>query len=415
MSAAQTVTPRPAELGRFDGGGQLMRLAGAVGVVSLLASVVAMFVGSKEWQERAAHSYLMAFAYWVAIAVATLIFLAIFHTAKAKWVTAVRRPLEVVASSVVALAVLSIPLYLVLDKLYVWTHHGAEELALWGVNEVQAHHLHFKQEGYLNKPFFFVRQAIYWGSWILVSHLLTKWSRNQDAEGGLKDIVKMRKFAPGVLPLLALTITFAAFDWLMSLTPLWQSTIYGVYYFAGGLLSGIAVWILFTVNVFHVGHPGAPVKEDHLHNQGKFLLAFTAFWAYIAFSQFLLVWAANLPEEAPFYSIRMGPAWAPFSIALILLHFVLPFFLLLSRDLKRKPRAIGAVAAYILFAQYVDMLWLVLPNRYPGGLHLVWTDLTALVGVGGITLAYTLWRLRAGAALPVKDPYLPEALRYVQP
>jgi hypothetical protein len=412
---------RPADIVRYEGLAKARTVAGGVGVVGLLISLFFMFVGTEEARTRFAHSYLMGFAYWVAIAVASLIFVAIFHTAKVKWITVVRRPLEAVASSVLVLAVLSLPLYLpgTLHKLYLWTHDAHHLFEQGLISEEQVHHLHHKQHGYLNLPFFYVRQLVYFGVWILVSTLFLKWSRAQDAVGGYEQLARLRRVGPGVLPLLALTITFAAFDWLMSLTPLWQSTIYGVYYFAGGILTAVAVWIILTVNSTEPGGPGSVATAEHLHNQGKYLLAFTAFWAYIAFSQFLLMWIANLPEETPFWVSRMGPQWRAYSVAVVVCHFVIPFFALLSRDLKRKPRAIGFVAAYILVVQFMDMMWMVLPNNYPTQFAItpgaLLVDLAAWLGVGGITMAYAIHQLRSGFAVPVKDPYLPESLRYVQP
>jgi hypothetical protein len=416
VSAAETVKPRPGAIGRFDGGAKLMTVAGGVGAVALLLTLVGLFFGSEEARERAAHSYLIGLSYWTGLAVASLIFLAIFHTAKVKWITVIRRALEVQASTVAVLALLAIPFVVVVaPKIYIWWHHAEELVAAGKLTEVQGHHMHHKQH-YLNPTFFWVRQVIYWVSWIVISGLLLRWSRAQDESGDLTYTVRARKLSPGVLPLLALTITFASFDWLMSLTPLWQSTIFGVYYFAGSLWAAIAMWTLSTVITARIpnGH-GALTSKEHLHNLGKFQFAFTAFWAYIAFSQFMLVWIANLPEEAPYYAVRLNEHWFPYSVALALTHFVLPFFLLIGRDIKREPRALAAVTVYVLVVQLLDIMWLVLPNHYPEGFRLAWTDVTAWVGIGGIAMAYGIWKLRGGYAVPVKDPYLPESVRYVNP
>jgi hypothetical protein len=264
-------------------------------------------------------------------------------------------------------------------------------------------------------PFFLVRQVIYFAVWIFVSTRLFRLSTRQDETGDLELTVKQRRFAPGSLPFLGLTITFAGFDWLMSLTPLWQSTIYGAYYFAGSFLAAFAVLTIATVNARGDNLYGNLVTTHHLHNLGKFLLAFTAFWAYIGFSQALLVWVANLPEEASWYAVRIFGGWRPMSLAIFFGHFVIPFFVLLSRDIKLQPRPLAVIAVYILVMHWFDLYWLVWPALRPEGPSFHFTLLTAFVGVGGVSVAYGLFRLRGQYSLPVKDPYIADSLRYVQP
>lgn len=414
MSAA--VKLNPGGVGRYDGGARFMNVSAIVGAIGVIGAIAMMFVGSPESRERAAHSYLFSFTFWTGIAVAAIILVAILHTMHAKWVTLLRRPLEVMGASIGLYAVLLIPLLFVLPGLYLWMHDADALHAAGTISEIQVHHLHLKQHGYLNLPFFLVRQVIYFGSWIAVSYFLLRWSRQQDADGSLDHTVRLRKLGPGAIPLLGMTLTFAGFDWLMSLTPLWQSTIFGVYYFAGSFLACIALWTLLTLQVQGPNGFGTFVSVEHDHNLGKLLLAFTAFWAYIGFSQFLLVWSANLPEEAPWYHVRIEGPWLPFSIALVVLHFLLPFAALLSSDLKRRPKLLRIVALYILIVHVLDSIWMVLPSRYPDhGYVPAAADLFAFVGIGGLGIAAILWILRRGYSLPVKDPYLADSLRYVQP
>ncbi|RKH65772.1 hypothetical protein [Corallococcus llansteffanensis] len=394
---------------RYTGTPKLMVPAFGLGVVGLVLTAVGFFMNP----EATSFSYLLGFTYWVGISVAALIMLAIFHTAKAKWLIVLRRTMETMAIAVPVFAVLFLGLIPALKYLYPW-FPGSPLLA--NIHGVELEHLAHKQHGYLNPTFFAIRQVIYFAVWIFVSTRLHGWSTKQDEAGGLDLTVKQRRFSPGALPFLGLTITFAAFDWLMSLTPMWQSTIYGVYYFSGSFLAAFCVLLLATVNAQGKDLYGSVVKTPHYHNLGKLMLAFTAFWAYIAFSQFLLVWIANIPEEAPFYGLRMFGPWRPLSIALFWLHFVLPFFTLLSRKLKEQPRKLAVVGVYLLLIHAVDLYWLIWP-AFSGeaGPTFHWTLITAWVGVGGVSVGYALFRARGRYTLPVKDPYIAESLRYVQP
>ena len=384
---------------RYTGTPKLMVPAFGLGVVGLVLTAVGFFMNP----EATSFSYLLGFTYWVGISVAALIMLAIFHTAKAKWLIVLRRAMETMAIAVPVFAVLFLGLIPALKYLYPW-FPGSPLLA--NIHGVELEHLAHKQHGYLNPTFFAVRQVIYFAVWIFVSTRLYGWSTKQDEAGGLDLTVKQRRFSPGSLPFLGLTITFAAFDWLMSLTPMWQSTIYGVYYFSGSFLAAFCVLLLVTVNAQGKDLYGSVVKTPHYHNLGKLMLAFTAFWAYIAFSQFLLVWIANIPEEAPFYGLRMFGPWRSMSIALFFLHFVLPFFTLLSRTLKEKPRLLAVIAVYLLLIHAVDLYWLIWP-AFSGeaGPTFHWTLITAFVGVGGVSVGYALFRARGRYTLPVKEPY----------
>lgn len=395
---------------RYTATPKLMPVAGGLGVLGLVLTAVGFFTDAR----ATSHSYLIAFAYWVGISVAALLMVAIFHTAKAKWMTVLRRAMETMAVSVPIFAVLFLGLIPGLKHLYPWVP-GADASLLQDFSAVELEHLGHKQHGYLNIPFFAVRQVIYFGVWIFVSHRLHAWSTRQDEGGDLALTVKARMFSPGSLPFLALTITFAAFDWMMSLTPLWQSTIFGVYYFAGSFLAAFCILVIASVNAQGKDLYGNLVTPAHYHNLGKLMLAFTAFWAYIGFSQFMLIWIANIPEEAPWYNVRIFGPWRNLSASLFFLHFLLPFGILLSRNLKLQPRKLAVVAVYLLTIHAVDLYWLVWPAFSPGGPSFHWTIVTAFVGVGGISVAFALFRIRGKYTVPVKDPYIAESLRYVQP
>lgn len=369
------------------------------------AGLVLTGAGALFDRRAALFSYLLAFAYWAGIAVAALIWLGAFHATRARWVVVLRRVLEVMGSAVVVLALLFVPLALGLRDLYVWAAPPASlgEHAL----RLLAH-----KRPWLEPTAFVSRSALYFALWIAVAWLLERWSRRQDETGALELTVKQRRLGAGALPLLGLTITFAAIDWLLTLNPLWSSTIFGVYYFAGSFLAAMAALTLIALSI---ELPGARVTSAHHHALGKYLLAFTAFWAYIAFSQGMLVWIADLPEETPWYLLRSRNGWWVVGAILIAGHFVLPFAALLSRDLKLRPRALGAVAAWLLLMHYLDLYWVVMPVASPGAVTAHWTQLTAFVGVGGVAAAFVIRRLRSGAAIPLRDPYLADSLRYTSP
>jgi hypothetical protein len=278
-----------------------------------------------------------------------------------------------------------------------------------------AHALHNKAP-WLNVPFFLGRAALYFACWIGVAHLLRAWSLRQDSAGGVTLTRWQRRLGAGSLPLLALTLTFAAFDWMMSLDPRFFSTIFGVYWFAGSFVGAFAVTILAAVATrADPTQFGAHMNVDHFHALGKFLLAFTAFWAYVAFSQFMLIWIANVPEEVPWYILRIDGGWRAVGMFLAVFHFLVPFFLLVNTRITREPRRLAWVAAWMLLVHWVDLYWLVMPHLDPRGPRPSLWDLAAFVGVGGLTVAFGLLRMRGTAAVPVRDPYLEDSLRYSPP
>lgn len=411
MSAEAHATSAPVTVEPFRGGGQTMMVAGAIGVLGLLITVAMMFIGGEDGQRQAFASYLLGFSYWCGISMAALILLCAFHAAKAKWMTVLRRALEVMAASVVIFAVLFIPIALGANKLYVWWDFDAFTSTLKG-HELHAMHV---KHAWFSHGFFLLRQVIYFVSFIAVSHIALAWSRGMDDGKSPLVLKKLRVLGPVALPLLALCITFAAVDWLMTLEPLFFSTIWGVYYFAGSFLACIAVWTQATINSQVVGGYGALATKAHWHGLGKLLLAFVAFWAYIAMSQLLLIWIANLPEEVPFYIRRWAGGWKFWSLALLIGHFIIPFLLLLQRQAKMNKTFLMVMTLYILTIHFIDLYWLIMPVFRPESPMPRLTDITAFAGVGGLSIAFAIWRVRGTYSVPVADPFLPYSLKYVQP
>jgi hypothetical protein len=384
----------------FQGGRRLSGIAAAVAAVAL-----GLTAAGAAWDPRqAVASYLVA-VYWLGIALGALILLGALHAAKARWPVVLRRFLETIPQTLPLFALLFIPIALGLKHVFVW----AEPAGLTG----ELAHAVAHKRPWLNVPFFLVRAAVYFAVWILVANLLRSWSVRQDLAGGHDLTLKQRRLGAGALPFLALTLSFASFDWMMSVDPRFFSTIFGVYWFAGSFMGAFAVLIIATAATRDLpDHFGHHLGADHVHSLGKFLLAFTAFWAYIAFSQFMLIWIANIPEEVPWYIVRTGSPWGWVGIFLALGHFVLPFFALLSRDLKRDPRKLSVVAAWLLLVHWVDVHWVIMPHVHQAGPSPSWMDLTAFVGVGAAALAFLVFRMRGAATIPVRDPYLEESLRY---
>lgn len=410
MATTETVHGSPAlnlDLPRFAGGMKWIGIFGAIGIICLGITLVGAFGGSAD----AWYSYQAAFAYFTAVAVGGLILLIAHHAANAKWPTAIRRPMEGVAGAIPVMLILGIPLLLPngMASVYSWYHPEKFDAELM-------HHFHGHKQTYLQPTFYYVRQIIYWVVFIGASQLILGWSKKIDELGGYDFLKKTRNFSAGAFPFVGLAITFAGFDWLMTLTPFWQSTIFGAYYAAGGFLSAICVVTVACVatigdrNLF-----GYWMTKHHQHNLGKLMLAFVAFWAYIGFSQLLLMWIANIPEEVPYYWIRLKTGWVSVSTFLIFGHFALPFVLLVPRTTKLIPKLLMAIAIWILFVCMVDVYWMVLPTLHEDGPHFSLYNFTAFLGIGGIAAAFGIFRLRGRYMVPLKDPYLADSLQYVQP
>jgi hypothetical protein len=400
--------PSPADAQRFQDSGGLKLKAAIIGAIGLAASLGGILVSSGEDRRAALYGYLVSFAYWAGIAFGALVLVMIFHAFRSKWTVVVRRPAEAMATTLVLFLLLAIPLLLGLEQVYPWVHphdhfHGHEVEILE------------KKEHYLNVPFFIGRTIGYLVISALIAWRLFGLSTRQDVSGDVALTQKQRNLGTGALPLVGLLLTFAAVDWLMTLNPLWFSTIFGVYYFAGSFWSTLAVLIIVTTLARGKGLYGDFVSVEHLHNLGKLLFAFTCFWGYIAFSQMMLIWIANLPEEIPFFQVRMQGPWAAVGVVLIIGHFVLPFGLLLSRELKRTPNRLRLVAVWALVMNLLDIYWLVMPSLDKDTPRVPWTMLLSFVGIGALGIAFALWRIRGHFTLPVKDPFLPVSLRYRQP
>ncbi len=384
----------------------VVKIGGGIGALSLLACLGLGYTGDTK---RFLLSYLTAYAWILSIAIGALWWVTLQHLVNAKWSIALRRVGELMAQSMPLMAVLALPIIIP-------TAMGNDALYIW-VNEetVHADHLLHHKAPYLNVTFFLVRCGIYFGFWVLLSHFFFKTSLAQDQSKEPQALnLRMKAVsAPGMI-FLALTLTFAAIDFLMTLEPAWFSTIFGVYFFAGAVVSFHSMFALILMWAQKQGVLKKSVTIEHYHDLGKMMFAFTVFWAYIAFSQFMLIWYANVPEETFWYKLRFEGDWKVVSGALLVLNFVLPFFGLLSRHIKRNKKTLGFWAVWILVVHYLDMYWLVKPVLHEKTLPLgdLAMDVTAVVGVLGLFLASAAMQAKRVRLVPVKDPRLPKSLAF---
>jgi hypothetical protein len=261
-------------------------------------------------------------------------------------------------------------------------------------------------------PFFLARATIFFGIWSFIALMYYRGSRGQDSTGDPAVSARLRRFAGPAIIVLALTQTFASVDWIMSLTPHWYSTIFGVYFFAGSFVGFIALLSVLAVAMRRAGLLDAVINAEHLHDVGKFLFAFTAFWAYIAFSQFLLIWYANLPEETIWYKARLEGSWKTMSLVLMAGHFGIPFFYLMGRAVKRRGWTLAVGGAWLLAMHFVDLYWQVMPTLHPEGVHPSVLDAAAFLAIGGCFVGAAGWLMRRQALVPLRDPRLAESLAF---
>ncbi len=355
-------------------------------------------------------SYLWAYVFYVGLAVGSLAWLMLQYLTGGAWGLVIRRPCEAAGRTLPLIAIMFLPIVIGIPNLYQWSHSN-----IVGADEIMKH-----KQAYLNVPFFLVRSAFYLLGWWLCSWYLNRWSAAEDREGAPVAHRKMATLSGPGLVFWGFSITFMAIDWVLSLNPHWFSTIFGMLFMAGQGLSSMAFLITLMVLLSYRRPMSEVLTPRHLHDLGKLLLALVMVWAYFSFSQFLIIWSGNLPDEIPWYMERLRGGWEFVGLALVLGHFALPFALLLSRDLKRNFKLLASIAVFILIMRLVDVYWLVAPdlNRIQGGVHgmlnstfrVSWLDFVTPIAIGGLWLAYFLFQLEKRPLIPVNDPHLEEAL-----
>jgi hypothetical protein len=370
-------------------------------VCALLGILVCAMLGAAN-PRQFFFSWLVSFLFFMSLALGALFFVLIQYATQGGWGIVVRRIGETVFAMIPVMAALFLPVVLGLHDLYEWSHPDAVErdaLLRW-------------KAPYLNVPFFLIRAVLYFGCWSFIAVLYYRGSRGQDATGDPGVTARLRRLAGPAIIVLALTQTFASVDWIMSLTPHWYSTIFGVYFFAGSFVGFIALLSVVAVAMRRAGLLDTVISTEHMHDIGKLLFAFTAFWAYIAFSQFFLIWYANLPEETVWYQARLEGSWMAVSLLIMVGHFGVPFFYLMGRAVKRRASTLAVGGAWLLVMHFVDLYWQVMPTLHPEGLRPSLLDVAAFVAVGGCFVAAAGWLLRRQALVPLRDPRLAESLAF---
>jgi len=361
-----------------------------VGALFTLVFAIGMFVDRAQFF----HSYLLAFSFWAGISVGSLALLMLQHLTGGGWGLVIRRVLEASTRTLPLVLILFVPIVLGAHWIYRWTDH--EEMA--------RHPALTEKAKYLNLPFFTVRAAIYFVIWLLLAFFLNRWSLLQDRTADRQVTKRMRVLSGPGMVLFVFTVTFASIDWFMSLDPEWSSTIYGFVFVAAWSLSALA----FTIAVMAALSKHEPmnnvVAQLHFHDLGKLLLALVMLWSYFAFSQFLIIWSGNLPEEIRWYLPRIHGTWGAIALAVIVLHFAFPFLFLLSRSFKRHAGKLVIVAVLILFMRLIDLFWMIAPNFTGENFHISWMDLVAPIGMGGLWLGVFARALTARPLIPINDP-----------
>jgi hypothetical protein len=368
-----------------------------VGILGMIGCVIGFMSNKQEFFR----SYLPAYIFWFSIAAGSLGLLMLQYVTGGEWGVLIRRPLGAAARSLfLPLAILFLPIAFGVHEIYIWANH-----------HVMDHNPLLKvKEPYLNPTAWYIRAAVLFGIWTLWSYRLKAHSREFEATRSPESALKRRRWAaPGIL-VMVFALTFASIDWLMSLEPLWFSSMFGISFTVGCGLAALAFMTLLVARLSKSEAMADVLKPGHLRDLGNLMLAFTMLWAYTAFSQFLLIWYANLKEEVPYYLKRMHGGWGIVALILILFHFFAPFFMLLMRAIKDRPQTIQIVAGLLLVMRFVDLFWLTAP-AYSEHFHFSWMILASFAAVGGIWLWAFVGALKGQTIIPVHESWVEQAYR----
>src|SRR5215469_10938424 len=399
MSERLHNTPTPEgeyfESERFAG---LSVLLGVVALVALALCGAGVAIDPKQLS----FSWLFAFGFFFTLCAGCFFWTIVHYATDAEWSVVVRRQLENIAVLLGVLAHFFVPILLLRRHLYAW-------MVIPPGHEANLD----SKRAYLNFGFFFIRAIVFFGFFIVASQLLRRFSVRQDKDGNPQFTIWLRRVSFASLPLFALSLTFGAYDWMLSLNYRWFSTMFGVYVFAGAAGSSMSLLVLVITALREAGYLKDVVTVEHYHIMGKWMLAFCIFWAYIGFGQYMLIWYANLPEETLFFLTRNTRSWWALSMLLVIGRFFVPFAILLLRSIKKHPHQLSIMAAWLLLMQMLDMYLVILPALHGTGVHISIWDLLSLIAIGA-TLAFIYLRLLPRSSLfPVRDPRLVESLTTV--
>lgn len=372
---------------RFD---WLQTRALIIGGIGMLLLVMGALTSVTQFYQ----SYLFGFLFWMLLALGCLGVLLLHHLVSGAWGHIIQRMAESGARTLPVMALLFIPILFGIQNLFPWSRPDV----------IEASHLLHKKVAYLNVPFFTARAAIFFVFWSAVAMVLSTWSRTQDQTGDPVLTHRIRMISGPALVLFVFTATFAGVDWMMSLEPDWYSTIYGMHFVVGAALSTFAFCII-GIRFLSAYKPLADVLTTrHYHHLGNLLFAFTILWAYMSFSQYIIIWSGNQVDDNFWYLRRVSPGWQSVAVLLLVGQFFVPFFVLLSRKTKRVIRNLSIIAAWILIMRLVDLFWLIMPAFNDHQFQVHWLNIVALIGIGGIWVAVFVWQLKGQSLLPLHDP-----------
>lgn len=374
------------------------RTASALLLIGLVVVVISYLTDPL----RSAFNNIVLLMLLTSVGVGSLFIIGIEYLAGAVWSTPFRRIFEFLASVVLILPIIAIPVYLNVHSVYHWSHEDV----------VVADKVLSGKEPYLNETFFVIRLLAYFVVWILFYFLFTSNSKKQDSTKDQKLTKRNIRLSAVFMPIFALTLTFSAIDFLMSLEPHWFSTIFGVYYFSGTVLATLAVGAFIAIVFVQKGYFIKGIIKDHYYSFGALLFAFINFWAYIAFSQYMLIWYANLPEETFWFLSKWEGSWIYFSIFLIITHFLVPYFGLLSQPSKMDVKRLKFMSVWILLAHVIDLYWIVLPTYSPDGLIFGWNEIGFILFGIGIIFTMFNWKAKKENIIPIGDPKLKRGLDF---
>ncbi|MCR4413343.1 MAG: quinol:cytochrome C oxidoreductase [Thermoguttaceae bacterium] len=383
-------------------GPRLARRLAIAGAVALGAGLVFGLLAG-DGLRRFFHSWLVSYCFVLSLSLGAMFLVAMLHVTRAGWGVVVRRIAEILGGNVAVLAVLFAPVLVGLDSLFEWADPQA----------VQADALLRHKAPYLNLVFFAARALAYFALWWFLGRYFLERSTEQDATGDPGLTVRMERASGPALLVLALSVTFAAFDWLMALDARWYSTIFGVYFFSGAMVGALAAVVLAAMSLQSAGRLRSVIHVEHYHDLGKLLFAFVVFWGYIAFSQFLLIWYANIPEETIWYRQRLSDGWQWVAVVLLFGHLIIPFVGLMSREAKRRKPLLAFWSVWMAAMHWIDLYWLVMPRvEGAGSVTGILTDVCLLAGIVCLYLAGAVWTAGDRSLVPRKDPRLGESLAF---
>lgn len=392
----------PAEIGRWR------TLALGVGGIALIAWAVGTYMNV----EQGLRSWLLGFIFWGGIALGSLGVLMLQYLTGGAWGVVIRRVLEAAARTLPLIILMFVPLAIGIGtrSFFDWTHLPPTE------------HIMEHRGVFMTPSFWIIRSVIYFALFAMMVYFLDRWSKKQDTTNTVEEsrlvLEKASRFSGPMLVVFCIVVTFAAVDWMLMLDAHWFSTIWGLLFIVGWTLSCICFVVAVTAYISDKAPLNRVMGGRHYHDLGKLMLALVMLWTYFNFSQFLIIWAGNIPEETGWWLVRMKAGWGYIGVVLIFFHFAFPFVVLLQQDFKRHARWIAGLAVFVLVMRVVDMYYLIGPSNYvtagyvPGGFYLSWMDLVAPIAVGGIWLWWFFGELMKRPMVPLKDPYFEEAVHH---